>query len=157
MNIKKENTPVLVRRECYVGKCNMHDLFSVYLENNAFWKIGSVCESDMVIYSTDHIWPPKEVSGREYQQMTIQHNNQLIAEMSPLDNAERKYLKAVIKPFRDKVKYIMRVMDDNLEENYILISLNRFSDCITLPNFKRGMMYKSMEEGKKYTLEELGL
>ena len=157
MNIKKENIPVLVAPNAYVGACNNHCIFSVYLEKNAFWKISHVDDNDMVIYTTWDSWNPKVVTGHQYQQMTIQHNNQLIAEMSPLDDAERKYLKALIKPFRDKVKYIMRVKDINLEENYILISFNRASDCITLPNFKRGTMYKGMEEGKKYTLSELGL
>lgn len=155
MNIKKENIPVLVRRECYVGKCNMHDLFSVYLENNAFWKIGSVCESDMVIYSTDHIWPPKEVSGREYQQMTIQHNNQLLAERSPLDKVERKYLKGVINPIRDKVKYIVKLADGVMGE-YIYVSFI-LDGYLVFPDFEIGKMYKGMELGKHYTPDELGL
>ena len=159
MNIKRENTPVLVRRECYVGKCNMHDLFAVYLENKAFWKIGNVCESDMVIYSTDHIWPPKEVSGREYQQMTIQHNNQLFAEMSPLDKDEKKYLKAIIKPFRNKVTGIIKVRNSSGEKSYISIRLGNtmFDDRVNLPYFNSNSMYLKMETGRMYHVDELGL
>ena len=157
MNIKKENIPVLVAPNAYVGRWNNHCIFSVYLEKNAFWKISHVGEDDMVIYTKEDNCKPYVLSGKEYQQLTIQHNNQLLAEMSPLDKEERKYLKAIVKPFRDKVKYIMRVKDINLEENYILVSFNRASDCITLPNFKRDKMYKGMKEGVKYSIEELGL
>ena len=157
MNIKKENIPVLVAPNAYVGRWNNHCIFSVYLEKNAFWKISHVGEDDMVIYTKEDNCKPYVLSGKEYQQLTIQHNNQLLAEMSPLDNEERKYLKAIVKPFRDKVKYIMRVKDIILEENYILVSFNRSSDCITLPNFERDKMYKGMKEGVKYSIEELGL
>ena len=157
MNIKKENIPVLVAPNAYVGKCNNNCIFSVYLEKNAFWKISHVGDNDMIIYTTDNSFEPKVITGQQYLKLTIQHNNQLLAEMSPLDKEERKYLKAIIKPFRDKVKYIMRVKDINLDENYILISFNRASDCITLPNFNRDKMYKGMKEGVKYSIEELGL
>ena len=157
MNIKKENIPVLVAPNAYVGTCNNHCIFSVYLEKNAFWKISHVDYNDMVIYTTGDSWNPKVVTGHQYQQMTIQHNNQLIAEMSPLDNTERKYLKAIIKPFRDKVKYITKATNTLLEENYIVIACNHNYDYITLPNFKKDTMYKGMEEDRKYTLDELGL
>lgn len=157
MNIKKENIPVLVASDAYVGTWDNQCIFSVYLEKNAFWKISNVDDSDMVIYTTWDNWKPVVVTGSYYQKMTIQHNKQLLAKMSPLDDAERKYLKALIKPFRDEVDYIMRVKDINSGDNYILIACKHVYNCITLPNFKRDAMYKGMEEEKKYTVEELGL
>ena len=157
MNIKKENIPVLVASDAYVGRWNNHCIFSVYLEKNAFWKISHVDEDDMVIYTKEDNCKPYVLSGKEYQQLTIQHNNQLIAEMSPLDDAERKYLKAIIKPFRDKVKYITKANNTLLEENYIVIACNHNYDYITLPNFKKDTMYKGMEEDRIYTPDELGL
>lgn len=48
-----------------------------------------------------------------------------------LNEAERQYLSAVIRPFRDQVQ-----------------SITKFEDST---------MYKGMELGKEYTLEELGL
>lgn len=156
MNIKKENIPVLVAPSAYVGGWYKHCIFSVYLEKNAFWKISHVCEKDMVIYTTEDMCKPVALSGEEYHRWTIQHN-QLLAKRSLIDDDERKYLKALIKPFRDKVDYIMRIWDTTLNENYIFISCKDARDTITLPNFKRDAMYKGMKEGQHYTLDELGL
>lgn len=159
MNIKRVNIPVLVARDAYVGQYNNHDLFAVYLEKNAFWKILNVLEDDTVIYTTDAVWVPKVVSGREYQNMAIQHNSQLSAKMSPLDDVERKYLKALIKPFRDKVTGIIKVHSDLTLRDYITIRLGNamFDDRINLPYFKTGSMYVKMDAGRQYTPDELGL
>lgn len=155
MNIKKENIPVLVAPNAYVGRCNNHCIFSVYLEKNAFWKISHVGVDDMVIYTKEDNCKPYVLSGKEYQQMTIQHNNQLIAEMSPLDNAERKYLKGVINPIRDKVKYIVKLADGVMGEYiYVKFILDGF---LIFPDFDTGKMYKGMLLGKHYTPDELGL
>ena len=70
-----------------------------------------------------------------------------------LDDAEKRYLKGVIRPFRDKVEYIAK---KNLAcKEYIYIHI--YADNIMLPRFKEGTIYKGMKPGKKYTLEELGL
>lgn len=153
MNIKRENIPVLVASNAYVGTCNNHCIFSVYLEKNAFWKISHVDNDDMVIYTTDGMCKPVRLTGKEYQQWTIQHNNQLLAKMSPLDNGERKYIKAVIKPFRDKVRYIIKHNDGS--EEYITIDVGDGS--LIYPNFAKGTMYKGMELDKLYSPDELGL
>lgn len=71
-----------------------------------------------------------------------------------LDEAERKYLSAVIKPFREKVIYICK--KEICSKEFILIALK--ADCSTaLPSFQAGSMYKGMENYKEYTLKELGL
>jgi len=70
-----------------------------------------------------------------------------------LDDVERRYLSAVIRPFRGRVKYIKKI--DATCEEYITIKVN--VDWAYLPCFKKGAMYKGMEPNKEYTLEELGL
>ena len=72
-----------------------------------------------------------------------------------LDDAEKRYLKGVIRPFRDKVLYIAKrsIMDRRKEHIYIDLT----HDVITLPCFMKGTMYKGMKTDKEYTLEELGL
>ena len=70
-----------------------------------------------------------------------------------LDEAEKRYLSAVIKPFRDKVTAICKVND--IESDYIVISLEFENVC--LPDFPTGTMYKGMKKGHDYTIEELGL
>ena len=76
------------------------------------------------------------------------------AKVEILDEVEKRYLRGVIRPFRDKVKYIvLKSLCSN--EAYILIKLE--NDVINLPVFEINTMYKNMEEEKEYTLEELGL
>ena len=72
-----------------------------------------------------------------------------------LDDAERRYLSAVIRPFRDKVLYIAKrsIMDRRKEHIYIDLT----DDVITLPCFMKGTMYKGMKADKEYTPKELGI
>lgn len=86
---------------------------------------------------------------------TIEVENGYIVEKEILDEEEKEYLSNVIKPFRDKIEYIIKNSSFSSEEEYISISLLRENLC--LPYFKKRTMYKGMEEKKKYTLEELGL
>lgn len=69
-----------------------------------------------------------------------------------LDDVEKAYLSAVIKPFRERIKYIRKIV---FQREFLKIHLE--DETISLPYFKKGTMYKGMEEGKCYTLEELGL
>nr|DAW91324.1 MAG TPA: PROTEIN I, ELECTRON TRANSPORT [Bacteriophage sp.] len=85
---------------------------------------------------------------------TIEIENGIIKEKEILDEAEKRYLKAVIRPFKDKIIYISKEIDFS-REYYIYIDLD--DDSICLPNFKKGTMYNGMEEDKEYTLKELGL
>lgn len=72
-----------------------------------------------------------------------------------LDETERKYLADVIRPFRDKVKYIYKGQEWSNIKEFIHIELKE--DALDLPYFKKGTMYKGMEIDRKYTLKELGL
>lgn len=74
-----------------------------------------------------------------------------------LDEAEKKYLSNVIKPFRNEVKYILKRSADITEAIRI-----ECVDCVApstlyFPRFKKGTMYKGMETDKEYSLEELEL
>lgn len=80
-----------------------------------------------------------------------------------LDEVEKCYLSAVIRPFRDRVLSITKYKSFS-KENIEYINI-RFSSIVTglthgnisLPYFQAGNMYKGMEVDKQYTLEELGL
>lgn len=78
-----------------------------------------------------------------------------------LDKAEKRYLKFVIKPFRDNIKCVVK-------HNYIISpSLNKYYEGINIvmkdtqiiefPFFKVDTMYKNMKIDKEYSLEELGI
>ena len=72
-----------------------------------------------------------------------------------LDKEEKKYLSAVIEPFRNQVVVIEKShsMMGNTEYLYIKLKGQGF----TLPYFLEGTMYKGMKLNCGYSLEELGL
>lgn len=72
-----------------------------------------------------------------------------------LDAAEKRYLAGVIRPFRDKVKYIYKERVWSNDREFINIILKE--DTLDLPYFTARTMYKGMETGRNYTLEELNL
>lgn len=72
-----------------------------------------------------------------------------------LDEVEKRYLRNIIRPFKNKVKAISKRKGE--KEDYIEIYMKREYETFDLPCFKKGTMYKGMEEYKEYTLEELGL
>ena len=72
-----------------------------------------------------------------------------------LDEVEKSYLSAVIKPFRKKVMDVVKIQYSGGRQS-IRIRVS-YGDCAELPFFKNNTMYKGMEVGKYYTPEELGL
>lgn len=75
-----------------------------------------------------------------------------------LDETEKRYLYNIIKPFRNRVTYIIK--KECYEYEYISIEYKEVGIStyyIQLPNFKPNTMYKGMEIDKEYTLNELGL
>lgn len=73
-----------------------------------------------------------------------------------LDETEREYLSAVIKPFRNRVKYIVKTYGVSEARQFIRIIMCD-GEYSNLPFFKGGTMYKGMKVDKQYTLQELGL
>lgn len=86
---------------------------------------------------------------------TLEVENGLIVEKEILDDVEKEYLSAVIRPFKYRISDIVKRKYD-IEESYIAIHINNGSS-IYFPNFKKGTMYKGMKVNKEYTLKELGL
>lgn len=80
--------------------------------------------------------------------------------ISILDDAEKRYLSAVIKPFRSRVRWIRKYYLSCQEFIQICVfNDNESLDWMTfeLPYFKRGTMYQGMKIDKRYTIQELGL
>lgn len=78
-----------------------------------------------------------------------------------LDDAEKRYLSAVIKPFRDRAVFVKKVYHAGSYEQIIMRVKSIATDTdfadIPFPFFNEGQMYKGMKLNKEYTLEELGL
>lgn len=73
-----------------------------------------------------------------------------------LDKAEKKYLADVVRPFRSKVRSVCKIASI-ICSNKEFINIQLRDENFALPYFKKGTMYKEMQTGKRYTLEELGL
>lgn len=77
-------------------------------------------------------------------------------EIEILDEVEKEYLSAVIKPWKNKVLGMSKASIGKKE--YLVIVLNNEDESeLWFPSFKKGTMYQGMERHKEYTLEELGL
>lgn len=82
-----------------------------------------------------------------------------------LNDAERTHLKQAIKPFRDKVRWIVKTKEvSTVMKNREFILIYFIDEMqhdntlfVILEDFEEGTMYKGMERDKNYTLEELGL
>lgn len=73
-----------------------------------------------------------------------------------LDETEKRYLANIIRPFKNKVRYIEKCKSSlHTKKDYLTIRM--IDDDINFPYFENGTMYKGMEGNKKYTLKELGL
>ena len=82
-------------------------------------------------------------------------NQEIEIEIELLTPKEKEYLEGVIRPFKDKVRYIAKSeMDNNLE--YLCIDI-KDDYHLCFPNFLRNKYYKNLEIEKKYTIEDLGL
>lgn len=77
-----------------------------------------------------------------------------------LDEKEKEYLSNVIKPFKKRIEGIYKCVGLNGYE-YIEINVERLNtsdiESISLPDFKKGTMYKNMKICKRYTLKDLNL
>lgn len=78
-----------------------------------------------------------------------------------LDDAEKRYLNGVIMPFRSRIIWIKKAYRSGNYEQIIIrmksIVPYALLVDIQFPLFKEKEMYKGMNLGKEYTLEELGL
>jgi hypothetical protein len=85
-----------------------------------------------------------------------------------LDEKEKEYLSNIIKPFKDRVKFIIKRDAFTISNcEFIIIEVllpddisrndKGFTNNILLPMFKKNTMYKGMQAFKKYTLKELNL
>ena len=78
-----------------------------------------------------------------------------------LNDAERGYLKMVLKPFHENVAYVEKVHyysmngDTSFSPAFLFIKLH--DGKLEFPNFDSRKMYLGMEFNKKYKMDELGI
>lgn len=84
--------------------------------------------------------------------------------VDPLDEAEKRYLKEIIRPWRECVTKICKEIScfnvsNNQQYESIVIYYDGETggDFMALPAFKKGSMYAVMELNVSYTPDELGI
>lgn len=128
---------------------NCHRDITVNFPTLSRWK---GVEKELILVNRDKFFKklPNNFTG------TLEVENGYIVKKEILDDAEKEYLNAIIRSFRNKVKYIKKLNNCNGNKEYIKIEILNDSSII-FPSFERNTMYKGMETYKKYTLKELGL
>lgn len=75
-----------------------------------------------------------------------------------LDKTEKEYLLNIIKPFKNKICYIVKYKSiGSNNEEYIQICVKSYNRYINLLTFVSGSMYNNMKLAHGYSLKELGL
>ena len=133
LNIEKYKKEVIARLDTCQMERMIHDI-------TGFNYCGSAC---------DHCTPCAEYV---YKWLLSEYKEPI------LDDVEKKYLSAVIKPFKKKVSYISKLEKGYPEtDQFIKITLIN-GEYICLPYFTRkSRMYIGMKQWRHYTLQELGL
>ena len=126
-------------------------------QNHQIGEVGHKITQAVITFVID-----KELTCQESHFIDTLKNKEvklIIEEKEPiLDEVERKYLSDVIRPFRNRIKFIRKCYI--FEREYINIAYNSefvYDDNFNLPTFEENTMYKNMQLNKEYTLEELGL
>ena len=131
-------------------KYNLNELAIKTIETLSGHKI-KVFHKDKIIYERTYL-------VNKNNEDLLDFFNWLEEEYKPpiLDDVEKAYLSAVIKPFRKRIKRIEKISNNFIcGKQFLCVELT--TDNLTFPVFEKGTMYKGMEANKRYTLEELGL
>lgn len=126
-------------------KCTLKNGQVVFVDKTSKYSFGSIDEQ-LSYYPNDDVSIVKV--ERPVQYKTVFERKKEI-----LDETEKRYLANIIRPFREKVRHIIKLKSDI--DEYLTIALQ--DQYIHLPFFQKGTMYKGMKEEKEYTLKELGL
>ena len=149
-NLLKKGLKWIVRNQS--GRLSAHACKPSKVDTH-WWSVGySDCTCDYVPIFQSVRFDDKEPTSLES-----------IVHPQILDDAEKRYLAGVIRPFRNKIKQIAKYGGHYHNYYYEYIAVMYYVDqalttySFGLPVFPEGTMYKGMEVNRYYTLEELGL
>lgn len=129
-----------------------------YMKFNVSQNQNGTIKSIDIYYDVRRIEKMKFLSETSATQAMNAIGEWLEEEYKPaiLTDKEEAYLSAVIKPFREEVESIKKI-DIEKDEQQLQLQIPNGLVIMDFPLFKKGAMYRGMEEGREYTLEELGL
>ena len=128
------------------------------------WPILKGDKKDKVIVTyrmSEKVEHKSALSIGGWNKIAKKHNKRLFKEgnlkKEPLlDKAEKKYLRNFLAPLRSKVE-LVELEWHTKELNYVSLAIRLYYGWINLPPFEKGTMYKKLEIGREYDLEELRL
>lgn len=116
---------------------------------------GWYSDDYVYLYYFNHLFPAIKWEDEEPTLISDIYNPQV------LDNAEREYLKTVLKPFHENVAYVEKVhcypMNGNTSSSLAFLFIKLHDGKLEFPNFDSRKMYLGMELNKKYKMDELGI
>lgn len=95
-----------------------------------------------------------KVLEEEYNILGILDRHIVLEEPEILDEEEKEYLSAIIKPFKDRDIYITK-RENCFDKYFLRISVDDMGT--DFPYFEKDTMYKGMKLNKEYSLKDLGL
>ncbi len=136
----------------------LNKIYQFKLKNGkGYFKITRTDSGELAVRCSDNIKIVEKGKGFEYNLLILQRWSYKECEKPILDNKERAYLSAVIKPFKERIEYIIK-FDSSYENKRERISIKIIDGhSMLFPDFNKNTMYKNMETAKIYTLEELDL
>lgn len=112
---------------------------------------NAICKAILRVKQKDYCDMSSESCINCYKWLEEEYKPQI------LTDSEKEYLSAVIKPFRDKVKYITKRIDTGVSDTEFIKIILENHNLLQLPRFERRTMYRGMEICACYSLDNLGL
>ena len=174
----KVGDKVRIKKDLKVGNYYDDCYFSTYMKKyrgktatikGCYWDIGGVyfrldINTDSFCWSSSMLEKVEEKvhfkSLDQYFSGKLETENGFVIKQEEkkeiLDKAEKEYLENLLRPFKSRIEYIVKVEFDYCK-SFLEVGMKKLVDNFCLPNFETNKMYKGMEQGKHYTLKELGL
>lgn len=134
----------------------LNKIYQIKAKNDrGYFKVTRTDLGDIVVRYSGDLKIVEKGNGFGFNLLALQRWNYEECKRPILDKKEKEYLSAVVKPFKERVEYIIK-RTSGYKNEYISIQIKN-DVAIQYPNFNKNTMYKGMEIGIEYTLEELGL
>ena len=132
-----------------------YEQYEKWLKNNCATK--TLCEDcpffKVICIKSNRCWVHyKDLYSDKFLDQEIEIEDEPI-----LTDEERRYLRKIIEPYRDKVESIEKIGSEYFDSDNDFIVVHLVEDNISLPILNTSFKFNGMETDKEYTLEELEL
>ena len=150
---------IFVREYFNYGKCSKYNRYIICIDLKTK-QLSYICDDEELV----SLRRCNYIIGKDYLNYLANEFLDVIKVKSILDDKEKEYLSAVIRPFKDRVLSFSKLFQCAHEFKCELIKIKvqggvdtHIIETIYLPYFEKETMYKNMILNKEYTLKELDL